>query len=1378
MTHIGVDHLQRASTTRMNYSTEKGTRVSHTERSAEIPSRRAGVFAMLRTCLHADGSSAPTHRSAAPAAHGKPALARRAFTLAALAAALGLALLAASSASAAFTRPFLCQIKPGTNGTPGTFSPGGVAVDVAGNLWVGDERESLDEFNSSCVFLGPKPGPKSLNLKEENPTPPGTPLTEPSSLAIDSLPSTGSFYEDFYFTARNDLSSANPPYVEVYEKTGKWSGTRKSVESFAHVAIDNSTDLSDLSAGSVYVASGNARTISKFNASLTPINFEGCGTCSSYVKGSQITGTPRGSFRGVLPTPEGVAVDSHGDIYAIAVIEHEGREEPEAVYEYKPSGEFVQAFTGGGTPGLGGSHEEGGFGGRLEGVAVDSSVSGHVHVLVSVYSHGNIEGAVDEFDAPSGRFLSQIAATSPGQALHSANELTADSHGDLYVVDESSKAVDVYGPGHFLPSLKIAEATEREPASALLSGSVNPEASVNPEESGLSACHFEYVSEAAFNATGFSNLSSGGEAPCVPSAGSIPADSNYHPVQAKITENVSSGTTYRYRLLATTSGALGGTTASGSLAFTAPHAPRVDSTTATNLSSTFADLRAQIDPLGADTTYQFQYVDAAQYEPAAEDPYAAGAVIPVVAADVGSGGPSGDADAAVLQQIGGLVPGTVYHFRVVATNDIGATPGPDATITTLPQVVPGLPDGRAYELVTPANKGGAEDMFGAVELEQRHFLNRDFGYPSESGEQFLLETNAAFGLFPATEHNAYVFSRTDAGWRTTALASPSLGVQSLDAPVFDPADFSRVGVDDGLGSSGGAAAQQLVNLIGPPGGPYTTLHTGAAGGSEGARTVGASHDLSHVVLESQNHTLDPVAKGQDPGSNALYESFEGELKLLNVKSNGSLLNPCGAILGQSTIPGAKHDAVSADGSKVLFTAPDPYAKNDGEGCWNGAGENTPQLYLRSGGSTVELSKAEKGVVDPSGRHSAIYVGASEDGSRVFFLTEAELTKDDLGIHDPELYEYDTGTKMLTRVSRGNSGKAAAAVFTVPAVSADGSAVYFTAVGQLTESAPANIGETEVDLYRYDTATGATAYVATIGKRDYPKTNTAGWWGGIGNGAIQGEVALDPEADWYTTPDGRYLLFGTASELTGYSTAEAKVTSRDCPALGGAANNGHCQEVYRYDSGGGGSLACVSCNPSGAAPTSNAFFGHSAGLGTPAAGPVRAISDNGSYAFFDTADALVPQDANGTLDVYEWHEGKVALISSGQDSFASYFLGASPDGKDVFFGTHARLVPQDIDTAGDLYDARICTGSDPCLKPPAGETAQCEGDACQNSPALPLAQAPATFTFASSGNVAAEVKLRVKPAKCKKGFAKKHNRCVRAKTKKKSKKAGNDRRAGR
>ena len=1336
----------------MHQTNEKGTKVNHTEHRAKTPSApTTGLYDALRV-FHC---TAGTGTSPVPLAAGRARGVRIGMLV--LAGALALVLLAPASSFAVFTRPFLRQITGTPPSTPFT-GPGGVAVDAEDNLWVGDIGDKdqppfqLDQFSSAelgNIFLKTleieglnPPEPEGLNPPE----PEG--LTPPGSLAIER--STGSFY----LTANQTVKSFHP-YVEVFDKTGIFL-TRWPVGADAHVAVDNSTEPT---AGTVYVTSENAGTptIGKSNASGAPVNFGESGK-QTYVSASQINGTPTFGFGNhpgvssgetVVTVPTGIAVDSHGDIY-VTVGQYQ-REGEGAVLEYEPSGLFKRAITGGETPGLGGQRT-GGFGGLVQGVAVDP-VNGDV--LVSVGGNRG-EGAIDEFDS-SGHFLNQIVESSPGHPLKSSDavnstlEITVDSHGDLYASEhEGEHAVDAWGPGHLLPALRLGEVTQRKPTSAVLNGSVNHEALA------VTDCHFEYVTEAAFKTTGFSDLSSGGARPCVPAAAEIPLDKSFHPVHAEIT-GLQSAVTYRYRLLATTAGTLGGRAESVSPAFTDPHAPTVYSTTADNLSSTFADLNAQVNPLGSDTAYHFEYLTAAEFQANGESfsgPHTATSV-PVAPADIGSGGPTGSSPETVVQPIGGLAPSTAYRFRVIADNEIGVTIGPDTTFATLPQSAPGLPDNRAYELVTPPDKGDAEDMF-AEEHHARGFGNSDVGYPSESGNAFLItQTGAAFGPSPASTGNAYVFSRTPGGWRTISLASPSLGVQSLgNASVFDPSDFSRVGLTDRVGSLASVAGAQPVSILGPPGGPYTTLHADSPQHSlsfgEVTQIVGASHDLSHVVLQSNNHTLAPGAVTQDEGSTALYESAGGgectlessNCTLLNVNSKGKLLNRCGAILGQSFDFGTKHNAVSTDGSRAFFTAPDPYAKNDGPGCWDGAGANTPQLFLRSAGSTVEVSAPEAGVIDPSGRHPAIFVGASDDGSRVFFLTETELTKDDAGIHNSQLYEYDTETAKLTRVSAGESGHAAADVFTVPAVSADGSAVYFTAFGQLTSDAPALSG-VEVNLYRYDTATRATAYVATVNESDYPVSGQGEWWKACAAGACGEQVTVHPavnvalksDANWNTTPDGRYLLFASSRELTGYSTAVAPGSRCVIPNSQGVVN-GHCDELYRYDVATAG-LACVSCNPSGAPPVSSANIALSSTSG-PAAGPPRAISDDGSYVFFDTVDALVPKDTNSTLDVYEWHEGTVSLISSGHDSAPSFFLGSSPDGSNVFFGTHARLVPQDTDTLGDLYDARICTASEPCVKPPPGETAQCEGDACQNPPPAPIDPTPSSLTFSGAGNLLSEL----------------------------------------
>src|SRR6202044_2353642 len=159
------------------------------------------------------------------------------------------------------------------------------------------------------------------------------------------------------------------------------------------------------------------------------------------------------------------------------------------------------------------------------------------------------------------------------------------------------------------------------------------------------------------------------------------------------------------------------------------------------------------------------------------------------------------------------------------------------------------------------------------------------------------------------------------------------------------------------------------------------------------------------------------------------------LSLVNVNDEGELVSKCGAALGQRSDEegddvGEAHNAVSAEGSKIFFTVPDPHGK--GPGCWEGA-THTPQLYVRENGTTTVPISAPPGVSNPK---PAVYVGASSDGSRVFFLTKTKLTPDDK-TEDLELYEYDTDTGALVRVSRGESGEAAGGVIRVVAVAADG-----------------------------------------------------------------------------------------------------------------------------------------------------------------------------------------------------------------------------------------------------------------------------------------------------------------------------------------------------
>jgi hypothetical protein len=788
------------------------------------------------------------------------------------------------------------------------------------------------------------------------------------------------------------------------------------------------------------------------------------------------------------------------------------------------------------------------------------------------------------------------------------------------------------------------------------------------------------------------------------------------------------------------------------------------------------------------------------------------------AESVGSGGPTGSSVESAARNIGGLEPGTTYYFRVVAGNAVGPakeTAKSEGMFTTLSAVTSSE---RGYELVTPAVKEGGSDMFAQIQVEGEFLNESDDGVAGESGEAFLLHSTSPFGEFPFAIEGAYVFHREPArgGWGYKSLASRPLGLQSFVGGLFEPFDMMRVALTDGVGARVGAGGERFTDLLGPPGGSsvcagpvsvgaavsddcYVGLHADKVGFHESAEesaateVVGASRDLGHIVLESRSVTKEqeavegeacPGAKGVAHGHvlcewDGGYEAAgQPVLGLVNVKPGGEPGQPvseCGAGIGDpfpelGDGPGSDYRAVSADGSRVFFTAPDPQAAGAGAGCWNGqqaeaekGPEDAPQLYVRvNGEQTLEVSKPESKSIPKNQIYPAYYAGASADGSRVFFATKTELTKEAaaLKLHDLELYECQITEAegepgcTLTRVSAGESGTAGhehgAQVEHVPAVAADGGAVYFTAGAQLTSANPAG------GVYRYDTATGATSYVAG-GALWEPRTAAL----------VHGECPQIScsRADWYTTPDGRFLLFvgHEAGGFVGVERYDALAAERGEPAL-----------------------TCVSCVAGGKG--GEARFARSAMYGATA-GPARAMSDNGEYVFFDSPEPLVTQAENDTLDTYEWHDGQILLIGSGATPGPTFFLGYSPyeyetpagkhecarnterepepgthcevvEGGNVFIGTHAQLSTQDTNSLGNVYDARICEPGSPCIEPPVGGTAICEGSTCHTPPPLPPFQTPGTLTLSSSGNVTPESppspprKTTTKTLKCKKNFVRK------------------------
>jgi hypothetical protein len=240
---------------------------------------------------------------------------------------------------------------------------------------------------------------------------------------------------------------------------------------------------------------------------------------------------------------------------------------------------------------------------------------------------------------------------------------------------------------------------------------------------------------------------------------------------------------------------------------------------------------------------------------------------------------------------------------------------------------------------------------------------------------------------------------------------------------------------------------------------------------------------------------------------------------------------------------------------------------------------------------------------------------------------------------------------------------------------------------------------------YLSHTGRLIFVATLSSEDDRTPELYG-------------TRAEPQGDWYRTfagrtsevsPNGQYLAFMAKENLTGYETVDA-------------IQGVHDYEAYIYEAATH-KLVCASCNTDGSLPTSSTLLPPSInGLYQQ-----RYVDDAGRL-FFSTQDPVLPEDTNGTSDVYEYEDGHVHLISPGDAPYEAVFADASASGNDVFFTTNQQLVPADHDQIVDLYDARV-GGT-----PEAPSLPLCAGEACHEQ-ALSSSSfaAPVSAEFTGPGN---------------------------------------------
>jgi hypothetical protein len=622
-----------------------------------------------------------------------------------------------------------------------------------------------------------------------------------------------------------------------------------------------------------------------------------------------------------------------------------------------------------------------------------------------------------------------------------------------------------------------------------------------------------------------------------------------------------------------------------------------------------ATITGLVNPNNSPTTFYFEWGTDTSY----------GNRAPIPPGDAGSG----FGTRAVSVRIDGLQPNTTYHYRVVADNGVEVAPGVtevrgnDVSFTT--RSASAAPAGRAFELVTPADKVGGQGT-GFWPWGLGHIASA--GVAAHTRERFMavslygsvLSNDGAFGL--NTDWSAAERMGNTRGWESRpVLSHPNYrpGGAGQVAEISAAADdFSSIFWTSGatlawfpeMGPSNPDPAQpegwtsfdagMLSNWGGPSSGPTRWELFGPRGlradqvapadevpdklwtmafSDDGSSAFGAT-TLTNTTRLPGVHGLagpdDPTlpSNGDLVSGRSIYhadlsgglaDTFAGtgERTLVNVCTGtaGTDRTVVPAVTGgvlseQECAPGndgrqrliSDHGAaysagdriasgaVSRDGSRVFFLAPDPGAtgvpNGTSESC-TGAAAGTlcpPQLYVRQrnlDGSIVTrwISKADDGLFGEQAASltgSVRFEGASDDGSTVFFRTNSPLTVDDpngsgasvpdgvrTGTPHPEswdLYGFTlaggadpTGPgSSLTRISAGPDGQGDCnssqpalssdldtdSVGALRFLSEDGKRAYFTCQGVLpavpgasngTITAPGGTPTTtdQTNLYLYD-----------------------------------------------------------------------------------------------------------------------------------------------------------------------------------------------------------------------------------------------------------------------------------------------------------------------
>ena len=704
-------------------------------------------------------------------------------------------------------------------------------------------------------------------------------VADRNNFRIDGFDPEGNFLLAWGFGVRDGLSaelqSCGPealptPTVRCFGGIG---GSGAGAVLPGSVAVENSGGPDD---GDVYVADSTRRRITRFTpqgefvwmvgGEVNKTDHTNICTASDLAEGDECGAGLEGAGPGEFTTPLSLAFDPSGNLW-VGDLERLVEIEPDGT-----PGEEIPLPGAGDTKGLA-IDSAGDFFVKSEAFAGARKLeAGTGNLLEVIDEAGNAEAlALDSADDlylgdcgrvgfscaypyrfkvfdPAGEQTSQFGAGQvigfPGFTEHGpSNALAIDEASKtLYAASsrssESNSAVQAFEIPEPGPLPENQRAEEVLPESATLKAELNP-------EGHETSYHFEWGPSEAYGHETAPEILPG-------------AEFASETVQAPLAELIPA-TTYHFRLVATnhcnpSEPAEECTVAGEDTTFATRPAVAIEAQWATDLAAKSATVHAEIDPLGVEGQRWVEY---------GTSPCSEGGCVKAGEAAL----PESFGAIGVSVALSGLEPATTYRYRFAAEDTRGGVPylvhGAEQTLTTQPLGLGfALPDGRAWEMVSPARKFGASIESFQGGLVQAAASGNALAYLSRGSIEEHPEGNRS-------PEDSSVLARRGAGgaWVSEDITQPHRSVTpfgsgfGLEYKLFSPelgkALFEQRDSVPLSPATDERTPYRRTNTT-PPG--YTPLPSPANalpgfGGNPhkelgATRIQGASADLAHVVLSS------------------------------------------------------------------------------------------------------------------------------------------------------------------------------------------------------------------------------------------------------------------------------------------------------------------------------------------------------------------------------------------------------------------------------------------------------------------------------------------------------------------------------------------------